>query len=140
MNIPAERDEHFRTWAHAISTDDLEAYLSCYADDLRVEDLAVEMVVEDKPGLRGAGEVWFTAFHDHRLTLDGYLVGEHGEIGTRWTLSATVAGHFPGLTENAVMGRRFTKHGLSVFTFSPDGRFRTEVAYWNLATLVRQIT
>ncbi|MFF8774283.1 hypothetical protein [Kitasatospora sp. NPDC015120] len=140
MNIPAERDRPSRSRAHAVCADDLEAYLSCFAGDLRVEDLATETVVEDKPGLRRAGEPWFTSFHDHRLTLDGYLVGENGDIGTPWTLAATVVGHFPRLTENAVMGRRFTKHGLSVFTFSPDGRFRTEVAYWNPAILVRQIT
>ncbi|MFE4515879.1 nuclear transport factor 2 family protein [Kitasatospora sp. NPDC056783] len=140
MNIPAERDDVFRTWATSLCTNDIDAYLSCFADDLRLEDIALESVVQDKAVLRGDVRAWFDAFHDEQLTLDGYLVGQDDEIGTKWTLSATVVGHFPRLTEHAVMGRRFTKHGLSVFTFAPDGRFRTEVSYWNLTTIIRQIT
>ncbi|MFF4934622.1 nuclear transport factor 2 family protein [Streptomyces griseofuscus] len=140
MDISPEHDKVFRTWANSLCTNDLEAYLSCFADELRLEDIALDSVVQDKAKLRKDVQTWFDSFHDEQLTLDGYLVGPDGEIATKWTLSATVVGHFPRVTENAVMGRRFTKHGLSVFTFSPEGRFRTEVSYWNLTTITRQIT
>jgi steroid delta-isomerase-like uncharacterized protein len=140
MIIPNEYDKVFRTWARSLCTNDLDAYLSCFADDLRLEDLALESTVESKDELRKDVVTWFNAFHDETLTLDGYLEGAAGEIGTKWTLSATVVGYFPGLTENAVMGRRFTKRGLSVFTFSPEGLFQRETSYWNLTTIIRQIT
>ncbi|POM23321.1 hypothetical protein BTM25_44740 [Actinomadura rubteroloni] len=140
MAIPSDREKVFRAWAHSLCTNDLDGYLSCFAEDIYLEDLALESVVQSKEQLRTDVVKWFDAFHDEELTLEGYLEGSDGEIGTKWTLSATVVGHFPRLTENAVMGRRFTKRGLSVFTFSPDGLFQRETSYWSLNTIIRQIT
>ncbi|MEV3851965.1 nuclear transport factor 2 family protein [Streptomyces microflavus] len=128
----------FRRWAHAMATSDVEEYVSCFAADAVVEDIAMGLTTRGSASIREAVTRWFQAIGDQKLTLLAHLEGD-GHSAVMWELSAVVQGVFAELSTNAQPGSRFTKQGASVFRFNDDAQFLWERSHWDKAGVLRQI-
>lgn len=141
MSSQHTRDTHaatYRRWAQAIANSDVEEYVSCFAPDAVVEDIAMGLTTRGSSHIREAVTRWFQAIGEEKLTLLAHLEGD-GYSAVMWELSAVVQGVFTELSTNAQQGSRFTKHGVSVFRFNDDGQFVWERSHWDKASVLRQI-
>lgn len=134
-------DKHaatFRKWADSIAKGDVEEYISCFAPDAVVEDIAMGMETHGVHDIRAAATRWFQAIVDQKITIFAHLEGD-GHSAVMWELSATVQGVFTELSEDSQPGSRFTKRGMSAFRFDDDARFVWERSHWDRASVLRQI-
>ncbi|CCH30656.1 nuclear transport factor 2 family protein [Actinosynnema sp. NPDC047251] len=143
VHSPAgERAEHaavFHTWAKAISDADLDSYLTCFSEDTVVEDLALDTTTRGLEAVKEGAARWFAAFRDTSLDLTCHLEGD-GHAAVSWTYTGVVADAHPGVFDRSAVGRRFTKHGISLFRFDDENRFAWERSYWDLGELQRSVS
>ncbi|KOT48712.1 MULTISPECIES: nuclear transport factor 2 family protein [Streptomyces] len=134
-------DKHaatFHKWAASIGNGDVEEYVSCFAPDAVVEDIAMGMETRGVSDIREAATRWFQAIGDQKITLLAHLEGD-GLSAVMWELSAVVQGVFAELSSASQPGSRFAKRGMSAFRFNDDGQFVWERSHWDRASVQRQI-
>src|SRR5262245_6969943 len=128
----------FHTWAKAVSDGDLGLFLPCFSQEAVIEDFALNSTTRGLDAIDRAAAAWFAAFRDADLELDLHLAGD-GHAAVSWTYTAVVHGAHPGVFDDAAVGRRCVKHGVSVFRFDHDNRFAWERSYWDLGEFQRSI-
>ncbi|MGW8375460.1 FAD-dependent monooxygenase [Streptomyces sp. ODS28] len=141
MSYQQTYDAHaatYRKWADSIINGDVEAYVSCFAPDAVVEDVAMGMETRGVHDIREAAARWFEVIVDQKITLLAQLEGE-GHSAVMWELSAEVQGVFTELSSNVRPGSRFTKQGMSAFRFNDQNQFVWERSHWDRASVLRQI-
>jgi hypothetical protein len=131
-------DAQLRAFADAIDSDQSERWTDCFSDDIDFADYAMRTFGRGRAALSVFGEAWFTSFNGHHFEL-----GDRSEAAAqttlRWKLSATVASNASALTRTAVLGSRFTIHGVSLLRFGTDGKICWDRVYWDLTEMLRQI-
>ena len=100
-----------------------------------VYDSDANGVVRGPDGFRAFAGVFLSAFPDLAFDVRPYLLSGD-RVVAQWTVSGTHQAPVLGLPAS---GRRFTLHGCDVIRVE-GGRITHVEAYWDSATLVRQIS
>ncbi|GAB2735664.1 nuclear transport factor 2 family protein [Amycolatopsis magusensis] len=125
-------------WATAFNNRDVDAYVSCYTEDLIFEDVALHRTFHSRPELARFFTDWDAASPESRLDVDRVLPTETGVVVT-WTGRGVLSGNFPHLPPTAVRGSRIDLRAISVLDIDPDGLIVRHTDYYDVFTLLQQI-
>lgn len=118
-------------WGNA----DKNALVSAYNDVCKFEDKALGLVHHNLAGIEEVFDYTFTIFPDfkavygHHVVTDDYATAE-------WVFTGSFQGEFEGKQYNGVPVR---VEGISFMELS-DGKISRNSDYWNVASLVEQLT
>ncbi|WP_329084695.1 MULTISPECIES: nuclear transport factor 2 family protein [unclassified Streptosporangium] len=101
----------------AFENNDLEGWLSCYADDATYEDYAVSFFASDKTGIRDFITQYFDGVTDGEVTLHEANVWDNGSrYLLEWTIKGNLKGSFGPTTEDNVgkIGEPFELRGIAM--------------------------
>lgn len=128
-----ENEALIRRYFDAMAVQDFETVWTCYADDIRYEDVALGHVYEGLEATKAFYLQYMTALNVvNRIES---LVTTDTAFGIGWRMTGTHDADLPGLPAT---GRTFTVPGATMGTIA-DGRIRTNIDYWNLADLMAQL-
>ncbi|MFE9775291.1 ester cyclase [Streptomyces sp. NPDC005931] len=130
-----------RTCLTAISSGDVETWLSCYAADAVSEDVPFRSVWKGRTALEDGVRSWLKAIPDTRMDILSLHTNDH--FGScEWTMSGTLHGAVEGLPPEIAalaVGKQFSMQGATLYRFSADGRIQREALYWDLAGVLGQL-
>ena len=113
---------------------DLAGIVRDVADGFLLESDTNQSPVVGRDGLRQYANALFLAFPDLSFDLRD-VVGDGDVIAITWLASGTHRAEFLGMRPS---GRRTQLHGCTITRFR-DGKIARQEAYWDVATLARQL-
>ncbi|NEB13970.1 hypothetical protein G3I32_34950 [Streptomyces coelicoflavus] len=123
-----------------ISTADTDGWLECYTADAVSHDVPLGSIWEGEAELTKGVHGWVTAIPDTRMEIRSVFAdGQRGVC--EWTMTGTLREAMDGLPAPVLAagrGKSFTIQGVTVYTFSADGRILRETLYWDLALVLAQ--
>jgi predicted ester cyclase len=123
-----------RCYGSAKSHQDVGAALAVCSEDFRLDTVSLGVTARDKKEAEQQLGLFFTAFPDYHVKLDGLSGGD--DHVTAWgTAHLTLAGAFLGL---APTGRSAAVPFVSIFPFA-NGQLRGERFFFDAATLCSQL-
>jgi hypothetical protein len=123
-----------RCYGSAKSHQDAGAALAVCSEDFRLDTVSLGVAARDKKEAELQLDLFFAAFPDYHVTLDGVSSGD--DAVTAWgTAHLTLAGSFLGLGPT---GRTASVPFVSIFPFA-NGQLRGERFFFDAATLCAQL-
>ena len=125
---------YFDAW----NAQDIEMALDVIADDIEWVDPLLPAPLDSKDGARGFFEGSWAGLPDLRLEAVGEpLVDEaNGRVACEWRMTGTHRGELAGIPAT---GKPFDVAGTDVWEIDADGRATSVHAYYDAATLMRQL-
>lgn len=140
-SLPAELDGFMTRWFAAVNNQDIDAQLAMCAEDVHVEDPAMQgRFTDGHDEFRRFAEITYTAFPDMHFTEIGapYIALDGNSLSVRWRGTGTLTGHIQGWPpENPgprieATGKKFDLEGYDIYQFS-GGKISTWlIGYDNL--------
>ena len=101
------------------------------------QDPSLPAPLTDRAGADAFFAGTWAAFSDLQFIAVGEpLAGTDGRVAAEWRMTGTHDGEFNGVPPT---GKAFDVLGTDVFTVGDDGRATAIHAYWDVATLLRQL-
>ena len=126
------QDRLIEEWIRRMSSHDIDALLSLFADEVVYEDVAAGVVNHGKNELRAFFEGNLASVPDVTFELTSKVATE-SRGAAEWVMRGTHRG-----TELSSTNRSVEAHGASIFEFA-DGKIRRCTDYYDLASLLRQL-
>jgi predicted ester cyclase len=123
-----------RTYAEAKSRADIDAALTVCTEGFELHTAAFRMTSQGQAASRGGLELWFKAFPDYRVDLDG-LIASSANVSCWGTIHATMAGDLGPVTAT---NRRCELPFSCVFKIE-DGLIAREDFHFDLCRMASQL-
>jgi len=129
-------DALVQEWAAAFNEKDAERLAAAFVDDLRYQDVPLQIVCANKEELKAFVAPWFKAVPDFHVELDEIILqGERAAV--QWTWTGTQEGELPPNLPPS--GKSFNVRGMSVLEASRDGKLASGIDYWDLLSVLKDL-
>lgn len=119
----------------AFNAHDADAVADFYIEDAVSRDMGRDMALMGRAAIRESLATYFDAFPDvvmgiSRISVDG------DTAFLEWHAAGTHREPYHGIPAT---GRHVEVDGCIVFSFTADGRITSEISYWDVASMLRQL-
>lgn len=121
-------------WIDGYNARDADAQAALYADDASNWQHALGEPVVGRDKIRDGLAAFYRAFPDSEITSEA-MIADEGCAALFWRAGGTWRGPFAGREPN---GKSYILHGSTLFV-ARSGRIAEQRAYWDRATLFRQL-
>jgi steroid delta-isomerase-like uncharacterized protein len=116
------------------SSHDPDRLAAIFTEDCLYEDVVLDVAARGHEGVKQFLRDWLTSSSDLNMRLRKQF-GEGDSAGAEWIFSGTHDGELAGF---APTGKPFEFRGASLYEFK-DGKIKTCIDYWDMATLRRLV-
>jgi len=135
-DLTSDMERMLRDWVAAENSRDVDKFASFYTDDCVWEDVALGLVNRGKEEVKAYFKSMFASFPDLRFEVQSvFVAGDWGAC--EWLMTGTQAADFPGIP--SAVGKGFSVRGVSIIQFH-KGKIRRNSDYWNMTTLMQQVS
>jgi steroid delta-isomerase-like uncharacterized protein len=119
----------------AFNTHDPDAVAAFYIEDAVSRDMGRDMALMGRAAIRESLATYFDAFPDVVMGIS--RIGVDGDTAfVEWHAAGTHREPYHGIPAT---GQHVEVDGCIVFNFAADGKITSEISYWDVASLLRQL-